>query len=190
VAADFAMTQELLVSHQVLRPVSEIHGVICGQLCADEGPFDLDLCLNILELKGSTDEVITSLLKMLAEDAASHLGAGDYAFQPLLPDDDEELGVRLVALSCWCDGFNAGFAGAWIREEAEMSEETREVLSDFARIAQVEHEDEASDRENEVNFMEIVEYVRMAAITIFLQHGANRRAGASENDDPAERELH
>lgn len=188
-AADFALTQELLVSHQVYRPVSEIHGVICGQLCAEDAGYDLDLSLKILEIPEDTDEVITSLLKMLADDIRTQLGAGDYAFHPLLPDDDQDMGARLTALANWCDGFNAGFAGAWIREDTAMHEETREVLGDFSRIAQVDQEDQAPDRENEVNLMEIVEYVRMAAITVFLQNGPRRET--PRNDAvPPDRELH
>jgi len=170
-AADYAMTQELLVSHQVYRSAAEIHGVITGQLCAEDAGYDVDLSLKILEIHKDSSEVITSLLKMLADDIRPQLGAEDYAFQPLLPNDDEDIRARLAALADWCDGFNAGFAGAWVREETEMPEQTREVLNDFSRIAQVEQEDEATDKENEANLMEIVEYVRMAAITVFLQNG-------------------
>lgn len=189
-AADYNMTRELLEAHQVPCSVAEVHGVICGQLCADEAGFDLALSANILEIPAASSDVINSLLKMLAEDAEQQLAAGDYAFQPLLPEDDEAMSTRLSALTDWCDGFTAGFAGAWIREDADMTEETREVLSDFARIAEVDEEDSAPDRENEVNLMEITEYVRMAAITLFLQNGAKRRQGAADDDPTPDTELH
>ncbi len=169
-AADYALTQELLDSHQVYRSAAEIHGVITGQLCAEDTSYDVEISQKILEINRGSSEVITSLLKMLADDIRAQLGVEDYAFQPLLPNDDEDIRARLAALTDWCDGFNAGFAGAWVREEVAMAEETREVLNDFSRIAQVEQEDEAMARENEANLMEIVEYVRMAAITLFLQN--------------------
>jgi uncharacterized protein YgfB (UPF0149 family) len=189
-AADYNMTRELLEAHQVPCSVAEVHGVICGQLCADEAGFDLNLATNILAIPEAASDVINSLLKMLAEDAEQQLAAGDFGFQPLLPEDDEDIGTRLSALSDWCDGFTTGFAGAWIREDGDMTEETREVLSDFARIAQLEAEDDASDRENEVNLMEITEYVRMAAITLFLHNGAKRRRPASGEDPGPDVELH
>jgi uncharacterized protein YgfB (UPF0149 family) len=179
-AADYALTQELLVSHQVYRSAAEIHGVITGQLCAEDTGYDVEISQKILEINSGSSEVITSLLKMLADDIRAQLGVEDYAFQPLLPNDDEDIRARLAALADWCDGFNAGFAGAWVREEVAMAEETREVLNDFSRIAQVEQEDEAMDRENEANLMEIVEYVRMAAITVFLQN--NPKLGKSGRD--------
>jgi len=174
-AADFSMTAELLAAHRISTSVSEIHGVLSGQICADSAVFDLGLSIKILEIPEDTKEVITKLLKMLAEDILSQLETENYAFELLLPDADEEFSQRLIALSQWCDGFNAGFAGAWVRDDSAMEADTREVLSDFSRIAEVDEEDEeASERDNEVNFMEIEEYVRMAAITVFLQNNANQ----------------
>ncbi len=170
-AADYAMAAELLAAHHISTPVAEIHGVLSGQMCADSRAFDLALSLKVLEIENEADEVVASLLKMLADDILAQLQAENYAFSPLIPDEDEEFGQRLKALSQWCDGFNAGFAGAWVRDDAAMSEETREVLNDFSRIALVDQEDEdVSETENEVNFMEIEEYVRMAAITVFVQN--------------------
>ena len=174
-AADFSMTAELLAAHRISTSVSEIHGVLSGQICADSAAFDLGLSIKILEIPEDTKQVITKLLKMLAEDILSQLETENYAFELLLPDADEEFSQRLIALSQWCNGFNAGFAGAWVRDDSAMETDTREVLSDFSRIAEVDEEDEeASESDNEVNFMEIEEYVRMAAITVFLQDNANQ----------------
>ena len=174
-AADFSMTAELLAAHRISTSVSEIHGVLSGQICADSAAFDLGLSIKILEIPEDTKQVITKLLKMLAEDILSQLETENYAFELLLPDADEEFSQRLIALSQWCNGFNAGFAGAWVRDDSAMETDTREVLSDFSRIAEVDEEDEeASESDDEVNFMEIEEYVRMAAITVFLQNNANQ----------------
>ena len=174
-AADFSMTAELLAAHRISTSVSEIHGVLSGQICADSAAFDLGLSIKILEIPEDTKQVITKLLKMLAEDILSQLETENYAFELLLPDADEEFSQRLIALSQWCNGFNAGFAGAWVRDDSAMETDTREVLSDFSRIAEVDEEDEeASESDNEVNFMEIAEYVMMAAITVFLQNNANQ----------------
>lgn len=185
-AADFPKTAELLATCGIQCSVAELHGVLAGQLSAGSG-FDRDLGLKILALGDGTPEVVRNLLDLLAEDIRRQMQAGDFGFQPLLPDDDTDLGQRLDALSDWCDGFNAGFAGAWIRGDAAMAPETREVLGDFARIAQIDREDDdVSDKENEVNYMEVVEYARMAAITVYLQ---NNPAGATPGDIP-EGEVH
>lgn len=191
-AADYLMTADLLATHGIAKPVAEIHGVLCGQISAGAAEYDCDLSQTILDFNGDIEEVITNLLKMLAVDIRDQLSAENYAFQPLLPGDEEPLEQRLDALAVWCDGFNAGFAGAWIKQEADMLEETREVLNDFSRIAEVDGEDTgASDKESEVNYMEIVEYARMAAITVYLQ---NAPAGGPKIDGPgtamADHEIH
>jgi uncharacterized protein YgfB (UPF0149 family) len=186
-AADYTMTAELLAAQGILQSVAEIHGVLCGQICADHGDLDLQLSRQILELNDDIPPVIGNLLEMLAADIRSQLELEDFSFQPLLPDDDEELSLRLTALASWCDGFNAGFAGAWVRDDGAMSEETREVLGDFSRVAQAEDSAGVSESgEDEIHFMEILEYVRMAAITVYLQ---NRNAGAVATV-PADGNIH
>lgn len=175
--ANYQMTEELLASRRIATSAAEIHGVLCGQLSADKGQVDIDLSQEILDFEEEVDEVITNLMKMLAEDIEAQIGAGDFAFQPLLPDDDQRLVDRLAALVRWCDGFTAGFAAAWAGVDKDMSPETREVLGDFSRIAQVDSvDDDLTEKENEVNFMEIVEYVRMAAITVYQQNAGTRIA--------------
>lgn len=171
-AADFSKTAELLESCGIYSTAGEIHGVLTGQVCACAGDPDLELTRKILVLDEEVPVVINDLFGMFVEDIRGQLQAEDYSFQPLLPADEAPLEQRIAALGEWCDGFNAGFAAAWTGGDATMAPETREVLGDFARIAQVDQEevDDASDRENEVNFMEIVEYARMAAITVYLQN--------------------
>jgi len=184
-AADYSMTAELLASHGIASTVSEIHGVLCGQVCTGIATVDIDLSCVLLEIEEDVEEVITNLLKLLAEDAKTQLKAQDFAFHPMLPDDEQALSTRLSALAHWCDGFNAGFAGAWIKDDLSIPEETREVLDDFSRIAQVDHEDEElSSKENEVNLMELVEYVRMAAITIYLQNSPELENSLELEDSP------
>lgn len=190
-AADYFMTADLLKSRKVYRPVSEIHGVLCGQICAEADKYDVNLSLEILELPSDVEDVVTNLFKMLAEDIRSQLQSEDFSFQPLLPDDDESFEHRLQALSSWCDGFNAGFAGAWVKEDGDMSTEVREVLSDFSRIAEVDEEDsESSDSENEANFMEISEYVRMATITVYMQMNQLDGAVMAPDSATAEDNIH
>ena len=162
--------------------------MLCGQVCAGS-PFDAELSLRILAHETEVPPVIRQLLERLAIEAREHLGSGEYAFQPLLPDDDIDLAGRLAALAEWCDGFIAGFAGAWVMDAAAMLPETREVLGDFARIAQVDQTDARSlAREEEVNFMEIVEYARMAAITVYQQNNAS--AAPPGPAHPADEPVH
>jgi uncharacterized protein YgfB (UPF0149 family) len=128
---------------------------------------------------------------MLAEDINTQLKSPDYAFHSLLPDDEEPLTTRLVALSSWCDSFNIGFAGAWVKDDAAMAQETREVLQDFSRIALVNRVDEDLDeKENEMNYIEVVEYARMAAITVYTQNIYFTPEAGLDEDLPTEHDIH
>ena len=130
-------------------------------------------------------------MKMLTEDISAQLQTADYAFEPLLPDDEEPLSTRLVALASWCDSFNIGFAGAWVKDDAAMAQETKEVLQDFSRIALVNKADEdLSERENEMNYIEVVEYARMAAITIYTQNADFTPGLEADEGLPAEDDIH
>ena len=190
-AANYSMTAELLASHGIRPTVAEIHGVLSGQICAGDASFDLGLCLGILDIQSDVEEVITNFMKMLAEDISTQLQALDYAFQPLLPDDEDTLAVRLVALASWCDSFNIGFAGAWAKDDAAMAEETREVLQDFSRIALVNRADEdLTESENELNYIEVVEYARMAAITVYTQNTDYTPEPDHDDGLPAEHDIH
>jgi uncharacterized protein YgfB (UPF0149 family) len=93
-------------------------------------------------------------------------------FQLLLPDDDDDLGERTDALATWCLGFVYGLAAGGISEESELPEDTKELLMDFIEISRAgndlgdQDDDSASDEEDELAFMEIVEYVRTGVLLI------------------------
>ena len=185
-AADFSKTAELLANCSIYRPVPEMHGVLSGIVCTGSTNHDVELAQRILELdEQELPDIINNLMQMLLADIRSQLQAGDYGFQPMLPDDDEPLPSRISSLADWCDGFIAGFAGAWVRDESAMMPETREVLADFSRIAQVDqHDEHLSEKENEINFMEVVEYVRMAAITVCQQNAPGNPKVFDEESGP------
>jgi uncharacterized protein YgfB (UPF0149 family) len=97
-----------------------------------------------------------------------------------LPDDDELLEDRTIALAQWCGGFLAGLASGG--EFEVLSEEGREAIDDLQQIARAEltaPEGEGPDNEeDEVAFTEIVEYVRV--VTLMMREDF-RGPGA---DDP------
>lgn len=64
----------------------------------------------------------------------------------------------------WCEGFLGGFG--LVERSGELSEEADSALRDFAAIAQVQTDLEESEA-NEVDYMEVMEYVRMAVLMLF-----------------------
>jgi uncharacterized protein YgfB (UPF0149 family) len=52
-----------------------------------------------------------------------------------------------------------------------LTSEAREILGDFGQFAEIAEDGAELSDQDEVNYMELVEYVRMAAITLFQQLG-------------------
>jgi hypothetical protein len=83
-----------------------------------------------------------------------------------LPDDDEPLEERTIALGQWCMGFLAGLASGG--QFNALSEEASEAIEDLQQIARAEltaAEGGAEDNEDDEQALaEIIEYVRVVAL--------------------------
>ncbi|MDT8397633.1 MAG: UPF0149 family protein [Pseudomonadales bacterium] len=171
-AADYVKAGELLAASGIFNTPAELHGIISGQLSAGARAVDIEVVAQLMQLPQLPSGIIVELISRFQQDIAAHLQSMDFGFQPLLPDDDEELVFRLEALGRWCDGFNMGFAASGLQDKSIL-EETREVLHDFARIAELDesNSDGEDQEQNEEDYTEIVEYVRMAATSVYMQNG-------------------
>ena len=153
-----------------------IQGYCCGLLCANR-----ELTVNhwlteaheLLDSEESTQADHEELLKEIYKDALHQLYSSDLDLNLLLPDDDEDIQARATSLSYWCDSFLSGFGLAHKKppQQAEeaLTDDVSDILADFSAIAQLDAEgEETEDSEN--SYMELVEYVRMAAISLFMEH--------------------
>ena len=176
---DYEKMASLLASSNIYNSVSELHGVVCGQVCSGAKEVKSKLTQQLMSVEEAFSPVVEQLLIRLGKNATEQMSAGDFSFQLLLPEDEEDLNLRLHALGRWCEGFNVGFGGAFGRGDSSILEETREVLKDFAAIAEIEDSAEEPELEqNEEDYMEIVEYVRMAATTVFMQSTSVAETGS------------
>src|SRR5690606_11660861 len=124
------------------------------------------------------------------------LQAEDLTFAPLLPDDDAAIEERLEALGQWCGSFLAGLAAGLARRGAasldDCPDEVREIVRDFAAIAQVDPSTafaagpgagEPSAEAAEADLFELEEFVKVGALLIMSTLANGRDDDA---DDPAE----
>ena len=149
--------------------VAEIHGAVCGMAVGSGGTIELDSLVELVGIEALRDEhsvgefVIAAVEDLLAE---------DLSFAPLLPDDDVSLPLRLEALGEWCGGFLAGFAagtGLQGAGEERLPEEAREIIGDFAVIANVDVSEvgDAEDPESaERDFAEVYEFVKVGTLLL------------------------
>lgn len=168
----FATFQALITSNGVTSHGAEIHGMLSGLICSgiafensDYMPMVND-CFNNgeglpIELKNYVKALYSNIWQQVLDDG--------FGFQVLLPDDDESIAERTAGLGAWVQGFNLGF-GLQNKDSAITNAEVKEVLADFAEIANLS-DDVDEDEESEQAYFELAEYVRISALLIFSELG-------------------
>ena len=168
----------------------EAHGILCGELCGGnvlEGIMWLKHFLPDIGVKrepwDDTREWFYALRAFVLED----LQNPEFDFTPLLPDDDEPLSTRLQALGAWCSGFLAGFGGEGERDEKTFSKDIRSVFKDLVAISQIDTDlDGEPEQEDERNFFEVLEYVRMAVLMVFTEFALVHQSAQESANAPSE----
>ncbi|MCF7223830.1 UPF0149 family protein [Lysobacter sp. TLK-CK17T] len=144
---------------------AELHGCLCGWL-AGGSTLKPDWLSRLLLDDSLPAPGPDSPLDRLAQVTAAQLGDRDFAFELLLPASDASLAERSGALFDWCRGFVGAF-GMAAGAQPPLSEEGQEALTDLARLAAAQAQDEGDDSDEEA-LAEIEEFVRVAAL---LLHG-------------------
>lgn len=181
---DFASAQATITTENIQAHASEIHGVLAGLICAGF-PFEDQGYLIMLHDLFNNGEGFPTQVKAAVKQMFSELWTDilddHYSFQLMLPDDDDALVERGHALGAWVQGFNLGF-GLQQKDKPVVSEEVKEVLTDFAEIANISNEME-EDEDTEQAFFEISEYVRISSLLCFSELGAlPTKSGGHEQD--------
>lgn len=109
-------------------------------------------------------EILTAVGEGVLQDFASQ----GFAFRMLLPADDLPLSERVNALCFWCRGYLSGLGLVGVTEADLANEVVKELVQDLSHIAHVSIETDTAE-DDEKNFMELVEYVRVAVQNIRLE---------------------
>jgi len=169
---DFSSVQAIITTEDVKIHASEIHGVLTGLICGGY-QFENSDYLNLLNDMFNNGEPLPSKLRMTVKlmfgQVWQNILDDSYSFNLLLPDDDDSLVERGHALGAWVQGYNLGF-GLQQKKNAKFSDDVKEVLNDFAEIANLSDEIE-EDETTEQAYFEISEYVRISALLCFTELG-------------------
>jgi uncharacterized protein YgfB (UPF0149 family) len=167
---DFATMQGILTSENVKSHASELHGVLTGLVCAGFEFEDQGYIAMLHDLFNEGDgypSAVKKALKQMYNELWSGILDDSYSFNLLLPDDDDSIAERGLAFSVWVLGFNLGF-GFLHKDSPVVSDEVKEVLTDFGEIANLSDEME-EDEDTEQAYFEIAEYVRISALLCFSE---------------------
>lgn len=174
-AADYGDLAELLNRSGSPLPLAELHGGLCGVICAS-GRDAATSWLNELldDCAGDRDALsqLASRLEALGDDTWQSLTGLSMEFSPLLPDDEERIDQRAEALGLWCHGFLAGLVIGGVDlagDSTILSAELSELVSDFAQISQAGADSEEMDDEDlgDNSLTELVEFVRVGTQYVF-----------------------
>ncbi|OOZ36525.1 UPF0149 family protein [Solemya velesiana gill symbiont] len=165
-----------LASADIESSGAEVHGIICGLLCAGQSDAYAVLLRELLPDSPGDDllarECTNSLRKLFDETEAAIDGPG-LGFSPFMPEEEKSLKVRARAVSEWCQGFLYGIGIAGVDPEGQLSEETREALNDLIEITRMDVDALEESDEDEDVLVEVGEFLWVAAMLVHeeIVHG-------------------
>jgi uncharacterized protein YgfB (UPF0149 family) len=180
---DYERLRDSLAAAGAVIAIAELHGGVCGALCAGGVPAArrwLVESLDDVELAASPKAVADDLDELIGA-TAQMLDDADLKFEPLLPSDDAPLADQVDALAAWCLGFLSGVGStAAATRSSTATDALGEILRDFAEISRAGlSEDEAAGNEQpDFALAQIHEYVRVSVQIAFEELEADRAAAA------------
>jgi len=176
--ADIAGLEDLLFQVDATMSAIESHGALCGMLCASGSVEAPQWLLHVLgeQAEGQSSSALKTAaaqLMQIYQLTISQMNSSDAGLDLFLPDEDEPLEERVEALSLWCQGYVYGLAAGGIKQDTVLPEDTSELIQDIVETSRIgqdsldDDEEEGSREEDEVAFMEVVEYVRMGVLLIY-----------------------
>jgi uncharacterized protein YgfB (UPF0149 family) len=183
---DYDRLRESLADAGAVVALAELHGGVCGSLCAGGARAArrwLADCLDDEEL-AAPPTLVASELEELIDASERTLADTDLKFEPLLPGDDAPLEEQVQALALWCLGFLNGLGTAAPAAAGRGADGSplAEIVRDFAEISRAGLSDEEAAGLGQADFAlaEIHEYVRVSVQIAFEELAAERAAAARE----------
>lgn len=177
---------DLLAEAGVAQSVAELHGGICGAICVGGIESADHWVEDWLEDGDCTEEQLPTLAETLGGlklDTWRSLAGTDMSFEPLLPEDDESIEVRVRELALWCHGFicSLGLSGLKLGYAGERRAQLEEIVRDFSEIskAQADGTDESDEAAN-FSLAELVEYVRVSVQIVYEDLQPSHMQGRSQ----------
>jgi uncharacterized protein YgfB (UPF0149 family) len=162
---DYTDVTNILQSNDSSFLAAQVHGYICGLLCATGGKID-NSWQNIV-LGEKINPKTRDVLQQIFETSFHLISEFSFEFTLLLPADKTDINLRSEALGSWCQGFLTGLKQCHVPLENREASEITDTLNDITEIAQVNYGDMQSNDEDETAYYELAEYVRLAVLMLF-----------------------
>jgi uncharacterized protein YgfB (UPF0149 family) len=180
----FAELERAFAAGAVPVDTAEAHGSLCGALCVRAG-FDCGDWVDEV-LAGTEDAAAPHARELMAavfDETARALGGVEMEFEPLLPDEDADLTVRVAALAQWCMGFLYGLGAGQLPSLDEIPGDVGEVLRAFSEIGRATVDAADGEESNEASYAELLEFVRAGTQLVYEELAAHREHGLPPSQD-------
>ena len=150
---------------------SEIHGSLCGILCADNS-IDQNawgqLVIPQLDSNNLLHKESMEILSQLFTQTVRQMNDPNCEFQLILPNEENADTQALVdTLGEWCQGFLVGLSLGGISDIDSLPEDSAELVRDFVEIARAGTSYQLDDVDDaQQSLFELIEYVRIGVLLI------------------------
>ncbi|HEY7378459.1 MAG TPA: UPF0149 family protein [Steroidobacteraceae bacterium] len=165
-SVSFPDLEDTLAEIGSLAEAAEAHGSLCGALCA-EPRFSLDSWLDELSQDPLQVSGWRGVFESVYTDTRQALGGESMKFEPLLPDDDQPLAGRTLALAAWCQGFLYGLGTSGLHSIEELPADVAEIVQDLTEISHASFGNDEATETDEQAYAELVEFVRVGVQLIY-----------------------
>jgi yecA family protein len=148
---------------------AQTHGLLTGRLAIAGAPAGPDWLMHVLEgvdegnaLRKECQKHLDTMYQSTFWQLSERLSE----FEPLLPSDQDDVRLRTAALAHWCEGFLHGLVSSKHSDslkERLAAEPLSDIIRDMLQITQAGLDEESDEEENESAYVELVEYLRIAA---------------------------
>lgn len=148
---------------------AQVHGLLCSRLAVTGAAGARRWFAQVLE-GIDPDNPLRSECEVALDELCTktwgQLVARQSEFVLLLPDDEESATQRAEAMGQWCEGFLHGLVSEKHSEDLKTrlaAEPLADIIKDMLQITRVVSDDEQDEDGEEEAFVELVEYLRVAA---------------------------
>lgn len=148
---------------------SQAHGLLSGKLSTSGADAGFEWIAVVLDgtdtanaLRGECEAMLGVLFGATLQQLSERLSE----FSLLLPDDEDTADVRATALSHWCEGFLHGLVSGDHSDALKQrlgEDPLDDIIRDLLQITRAAPDEDGSDEDIDQAYVELVEYVRVAA---------------------------
>jgi uncharacterized protein YgfB (UPF0149 family) len=171
---------------------SQAHGFLCSRVALRGTAARTEWLNQVMADSQPADAVqpgCVTMLGSLFDETWRLLAERQSAFVPLLPDDARSAAERADALAHWCEGFLHGLVSGSHPENLRTSlatEPLSDIIKDLLEITRATAEESGDEETTEEAYVELVEYIRVAAQLTYEELAWLR----SQETGEAPQELH